>query len=172
MATATRTTTQSLEGFGGHIGVGNLKAPATRAKYLNNEVNHAPSAWTHRCHPRLQQVQEEVEGYFLNNWKFSSTKANHMFLNAKFSEVTCFYFPLALDDRIHFACRLLTVLFLIDGRSRELDFSRYIDRIPDQLEDMSFADGEAYNAKLIPISRGEILPDRRQDVPSDRKHTH
>ncbi len=31
----------------------------------------------------------------------------------------------------------------------------------DILEDMSFKDGEEYNEKLIPISRGEVLPDRK-----------
>ena len=118
MAIATQTIPPSLEGFGGHHEVFNFQAPTTQAKHPNNEVYHAPSAWTYRCHPRLQQVQEEVEGYFLKNWNFSSVKATQTFLNAKFSEVTCVYFPLALDDRIHFACRLLTVLFLIDGRSR------------------------------------------------------
>ncbi len=30
----------------------------------------------------------------------------------------------------------------------------------DVLEHMSFADGEAYNNRLIPISRGDVLPDR------------
>lgn len=29
------------------------------------------------------------------------------------------------------------------------------------LEDMSFKDGEDYNEKLIPISRGDVLPDRK-----------
>ncbi|CAI6332025.1 unnamed protein product [Periconia digitata] len=103
-----------------------------------------PTEWTYLCHPRLKEVQDEVDGYFLENWKFPSFKAVRTFLDAKFSEVTCLYFPLALDDRIHFACRLLTVLFLID----------------DVLEHMSFADGEAYNNRLIPISRGDVLPDR------------
>lgn len=170
MATATQIISQPLEGFGGHTGVGNFKAPP-RVKYSNNEVDHALSAWKYLCHPRLQQVQEEVEEYFLKNWRFSNAKAIQVFLNAKFSEVTCFYFPSALDDRIHFACRLLTVLFLIDGKSRALDVSSCINKIVDQLEDMSFADGEAYNANLIPISRGEVLPDRRQYLLSDRKDT-
>lgn len=111
----------------------------------NDTTMTPPSTrWSYRCHPRLKEVQDEVDGYFLENWKFPSFKAVRTFLDAKFSEVTCLYFPLALDDRIHFACRLLTVLFLID----------------DVLEHMSFADGEAYNNRLIPISRGDVLPDR------------
>ncbi|KAJ5201119.1 hypothetical protein N7449_005922 [Penicillium cf. viridicatum] len=107
-------------------------------------ITPPPTQWSYLCHPRVKELQDEVDGYFLENWKFPSFKAVRTFLDAKFSEVTCLYFPLALDDRIHFACRLLTVLFLID----------------DVLEHMSFADGEAYNNRLIPISRGDVLPDR------------
>ncbi|KAH7213260.1 Aristolochene synthase from penicillium Roqueforti [Fusarium redolens] len=105
--------------------------------------------WTPYCHPRVKEVSNEVDGYFLQNWNFPNPKAERVFLNAGFSRVTCLYFPLAKDDRIHFACRLLTVLFLID----------------DLLEDMSFEDGAAYNEKLIPIARGDVQPDR--NVPAE-----
>lgn len=104
-----------------------------------------PSKWQPLNHPRAKEVAKEVDTYFLQHWDFPNVKAEKRFLNAGFSDVTCLYFPLAKDDRIHFACRLLTVLFLID----------------DVLEDMSFAEGEAYNEKLIPISRGHVLPDRK-----------
>ena len=102
------------------------------------------SKWSPLCHPRAEAVATEVDGYFLEHWKFPNAKSKKVFLNAGFSRVTCLYFPLAKDDRIHFACRLLTVLFLID----------------DVLEEMSFAEGEAYNENLIPISRGDVLPNR------------
>jgi aristolochene synthase len=69
------------------------------------------------CHPRVELVTQEVDGYFLEHWPFPNDKARKKFVNAGFSRVTCLYFPKALDDRIHFACRLLTVLFLIDGES-------------------------------------------------------
>ncbi|KAL4961629.1 Aristolochene synthase [Aspergillus stella-maris] len=100
-------------------------------------------------HPCVEEVTKEVDSYFLKNWNFPNDKARRTFINAGFSRVTCLYFPLAKFDRIHFACRLLTVLFLID----------------DLLEEMSFDEGEAYNAKLIPIARGDILPDR--SVPAE-----
>ena len=103
------------------------------------------SRWTSKCHPRVDEVSHEVENYFLQHWPFPDEKSRKVFLKAGFSRVTCLYFPLAKDDRIHFACRLLTVLFLID----------------DVLEEMPLAEGEKYNAKLIPISRGEVLPNRR-----------
>ena len=104
-----------------------------------------PSEWQPLNHPRATEVAQEVNAYFLQHWDFPNAKARKTFVNAGFSEVTCLYFPLAKDDRIHFACRLLTVLFLID----------------DVLEDMSFVEGEAYNERLIPISRGDVLPDRK-----------
>lgn len=106
------------------------------------------SDWTPYCHPRVEEVSREVDGYFLEHWEFPNAKAERVFVNAGFSRVTCLYFPLAKDDRIHFACRLLTLLFLID----------------DILEEMSFDDGSAYNEKLIPIARGDVKPDRNIPV--------
>ncbi|KAI9168056.1 Aristolochene synthase [Paramyrothecium foliicola] len=106
------------------------------------------SDWTPLAHPRVEEVAKEVDGYFLKHWNFPNAKAKRVFVNAGFSNVTCLYYPLAKDDRIHFACRLLTLLFLID----------------DILEELSFEDGSAYNEKLIPIARGEVLPDRNIPV--------
>ena len=104
------------------------------------------SNWSPREHARAEEVAKEVDAYFLQHWNFSDAKAEKRFVNAGFSKVTCLYFPLAKDDRIHFACRLLTVLFLID----------------DVLEDLSFSEGETYNERLIPIARGHVLPDRKR----------
>lgn len=75
------------------------------------------SAWKALCHPRVDEVSREVDGYFLKNWKFPNAKAEMIFLKAGFSKVTSLYFPMAKHDRIHFACRLLSVLFLIDGNT-------------------------------------------------------
>ena len=73
------------------------------------------SAWQSLRHPRSNEVSREVNAYFIQHWPFSDSKAERKFVNAGFPNVTCLYFPLAKDDRIHFACRLLTILFLIDG---------------------------------------------------------
>lgn len=73
------------------------------------------SDWTHEIHPCAEKVSKEVDDYFLQNWDFPDDRARSIFLKAGFSHVTCLYFPLAKNERIHFACRLLTVLFLIDG---------------------------------------------------------
>ena len=98
-----------------------------------NSLQPPASAWTPLCHPLEEETTKQVDGYFLEHWPFPNDKARKTFVNAGFSRVTCFYFPLSKDDRIHWACRLLTILFLID----------------DVLEDLSFADGEEYNNKLI-----------------------
>ncbi|PGG97505.1 hypothetical protein AJ79_09175 [Helicocarpus griseus UAMH5409] len=107
-----------------------------------------PSYFEPACHPLEPQITAEVDGYFIKHWPFPNKKAIQKFRDAGFSRVTCCYYPKAHNDRIGFACRLLTVLFLID----------------DLLEDMSFEDGAAYNAKLMPISRGDVLPDRNVPV--------
>lgn len=126
-------------------------APFGYSYQLKSPASPAPAAWTPptsrwtpKCHPRVDEVSQEVNSYFLQRWPFPNAKSRKVFVNAGFSRVTCLYFPLAKDDRIHFACRLLTVLFLID----------------DVLEEMPLTEGESYNAKLIPISRGDVLPNR------------
>ncbi|KAI1818683.1 Aristolochene synthase [Poronia punctata] len=95
-------------------------------------------------HPNMDEIIREVDQYFLDNWGFTSEKERKKFVVAGFSRVTCMYYPMADDERIAMACKLLTILFLID----------------DLLEDMSFEDGEAYNNALMPIMRGEVLPNR------------
>ena len=60
-------------------------------------------------------MTKEVEDYFVQHWNFSSPGAFSKFKAAGFSRVTCLYFPEALDERLIHACKLLTVLFLIDG---------------------------------------------------------
>ena len=67
------------------------------------------------CHSRVDEVTKEVDGYFLEHWPFLNKKAEQVFQSTAISRVTCLYFPMARDDSIHFACRLLTVLLLIDG---------------------------------------------------------
>ena len=73
------------------------------------------SLFRHQCHHLVDPISKEVDGYFLENWNFETEKAKEKFVAAGFSRVTCLYFPMALDNRIQFACRLLTILFLMDG---------------------------------------------------------
>ena len=81
----------------------------------STSIEIPPSNLIPLCHPLVEEVTKEVDGYFLEHWPFPNERSRKKFVNAGFSRVTCLYFPKSLDDRIHFACRLLTVLFLIDG---------------------------------------------------------
>ena len=73
------------------------------------------SLFTPICHPLVSEAIRDVDGYYLQNWGFPSEASKKKFVAAGFSRVTCLYFPKAQDDRIQFACSLLTILFLIDG---------------------------------------------------------
>lgn len=126
-----------------------------------------------KCHPREPQVTKYVDAYFIRNWPFPSEEAVEKFCDAGFSRAACCYYPEALDDRIHFACKLLTLLSLIDGTWTK---NSYIDQIREHLEEfdteciadllknMSFADSKAYTERLMPIARGFVQPDRNVPV--------
>ncbi|PVI03625.1 Aristolochene synthase in complex with 12,13 Difluorofarnesyl diphosphate [Periconia macrospinosa] len=99
-------------------------------------------------HPDIASAIEHVDSWFLENWTFPDQKSKATFVAAGFSRVTCFYFPKALPERIRSACKLLTILFLID----------------DQLEYMSLEEGKAYNESLMGFCTGESIPDRNVPV--------
>jgi hypothetical protein len=90
-------------------------APRGTAKAVSQSI--PLSAFQYRCHPRETETSEKVNDYFLQNWPFGDEKAKRKFVAAAFSQVTCLYFPLSFNDRIEHACKLLTILFLIDGES-------------------------------------------------------
>ena len=83
-----------------------------------------PALLVPKIHPLEPQVTAEVDAYFIEHWPFPNNKAIQKFRDAGFSYVTCCYYPEALPDRIHFGCRLLTLLFLIDGIYSPLILSR------------------------------------------------
>ena len=87
---------------------------ATTSKPLTAE-GPPPAILIPKIHPLEPQVTAEVEAYFIKHWPFPNVRAIQKFRDAGFSYVTCCYYPEALPDRIHFGCRLLTLLFLIDG---------------------------------------------------------
>ena len=127
-----------------------------------------PSPWKAQLHPLAEPIGRKVERYFLDNWDFRNEKARETFLKAGFSRVTCLYFPMAESDRIGCACRLLTILFLIDGvmplgppaRSANANASLSSD----MLEHLSLVDGQAFNEKLMPIMQGAVLLNRMCDL--------
>lgn len=90
--------------------------PAKSGQRSYNPSEPPPAArFTAKIHPREREVSAEVNGFFLNHWPFADAKSRKKFVAAGFPQVTCFYYPTALNDRISFACYLLTLLFLIDG---------------------------------------------------------
>lgn len=141
-----------------------------------------PSAWKPQCHPRAAEVARIVDDYYLKHWPFPGEESKQRFSNAGFSRVTCLYFPTAKDDRIEYACRLLTVLFLIDGEQSGIFFfleshsrlkilqgvveSYALTKIvlKDELESMSLEEGKAFNDNLMPIMRGTVEPDRERNL--------
>ena len=92
-----------------------LKSFSSSNSY-NSTWKPPASSWTPQCHRRAKEVARDVDDYFLQNWLFPTQESKRTFLNSGFSRVTCLYFPMAKDGRIEYACQLLTVLFLIDGK--------------------------------------------------------
>ena len=143
--------------------------PSSTADFVRNEVPQ--TIFRAQIHRNEQEVTAEVNDYFLKHWPFENEKARMKFIAVGFSRVTCYYFPLALDDRIALACRLITLLFLIDGMQTSIlhhdvaQSGTLIHRvIADQLEFMSLEEGSAYNERLIAISRGTTRPDHSVPV--------
>ncbi|KAI0182247.1 Aristolochene synthase from penicillium Roqueforti [Xylaria flabelliformis] len=118
----------------------------------NDPVPHwgltPPSKLKSLAHPSTKNISLEVNGFFLKHWPFPSELARKKFLRSDFSLATSYNCPHAKEDRLIHACKLITTVFLID----------------DILETMSLADGTAYNAKLVPVCRGEVLPNRNDAV--------
>ena len=103
-----------------------IKDGTSSQRAIMNTWKRPPSAWTPRLHSQAEKVGRDVEEYFLQNWDFPNQDSKARFLKAGFPRVTCLYFPLAKDDRIEYACRLLTVLFLIDGQNNVLYFTYFV----------------------------------------------
>ncbi|KAI0141748.1 Aristolochene synthase [Xylariaceae sp. FL1272] len=95
------------------------------------------------CHPSYPHVAKEVDDYFLKHWNFPDQKSRQKFLAADYSRFACLNYPLTKDDKIRFACRIITLLFLTD----------------DEIDHMSIEDAEVYNERLILIARGLQRPD-------------
>ncbi|TRX96865.1 hypothetical protein FHL15_002171 [Xylaria flabelliformis] len=118
----------------------------------NDPVPHwgltPPSKLKPLAHPSTKNISLEVNGFFLKHWPFPSELARKKFLRSDFSLATSYNCPHAKEDRLIHACKLITTVFLTD----------------DILETMSLTDGTAYNAKLVPVCRGEVLPNRNDAV--------
>ncbi len=105
----------------------NLPTPngnRTKQLWVKEAWKIPPSNWQALRHPQAEQVAREVNAYFLEHRKFPNESARAAFMKAGFSSFICLNFPLAKDDRIHIACRLLTALFLIDGMMTHISLIR------------------------------------------------
>jgi len=79
-------------------------------------VELRPSILKSLCHPLVEQVSKEVDEYFSQHWPFKDDKTRKKFISQGIPRVTCLYCAKALDDRIAFACKLITITFLTDGK--------------------------------------------------------
>lgn len=137
--------------------------PSSTAAFVRNEVPQ--TMFRAQIHKNEPEVTAEVNDYFLKHWPFENERARMSFIAAGFPRVTCYYLPLALDNRIALACRLITLLFLIDGMLTSILYHDLAQSwiliyrvITDQLEFMSLEEGSAYNEHLIGISGGTTRP--------------
>jgi len=78
--------------------------------------NLSPSILEAKCHHLVDQVTKDVDAYFSVNWPFKDEKTRKKFMSQGIPRVTCLYCADALDDRIAFACKLITITFLTDGK--------------------------------------------------------
>ncbi|EAW10787.1 uncharacterized protein ACLA_052600 [Aspergillus clavatus NRRL 1] len=97
-------------------------------------------AWKPLIHPRADQICREHDDYFLQHWPFPDDKSRQAFVQAEFARFPCLALPLGHDDRLPPRVQV------------------------DVLEEMSLSDGEAYNARLMPIMRGDVRPNRTKPV--------
>ncbi|KAI1274952.1 Aristolochene synthase [Xylaria sp. FL0933] len=109
---------------------------------LRSGSTHQPSIFQALCHASYPHIATEINDYFLKHWKFRDEKSRRKFLTADYSRFACLNYPLTSNDRIGFACRIITLLFLVDD---EIDF-------------MPIEEGKEYNERLILIAQGMKRP--------------
>lgn len=137
----------------------NTPIKAAKAQFPNSSTP-PPSLWSPWFHPRMTELASRVNDYFLKHWEFPDDKSRTAFASAGYCNLICAMYPLARDDRIEMACRLITILYLIDGKFFDLiEGVPVVDRCDlDEFDRMSFEEGQAYNDRLIPICRGDVPP--------------
>lgn len=70
----------------------NMKKPSgIQAATLS--LQSLPSFFQPLCHPRVDEVTEEVDGYFLKHWDFPNEKARKKFVAAGFPASPVFTSP-------------------------------------------------------------------------------
>jgi len=74
-----------------------------------------PTQFAIKCHPRAAQVTAELDAFFIKYWPFKDEKARESFKAGQYNLWACMALPSAHDDRVHDACKVNTLLFLLDG---------------------------------------------------------
>jgi len=80
------------------------------------------SSWSAMYHSNADEVCREVDNFFLENWNWRNEEEKTKFVKSKLTRVTCYFLPLAQNDRIALVCRLVTVHFLLDGMNFLIQF--------------------------------------------------
>ncbi|KAK7046186.1 Aristolochene synthase in complex with 12,13 Difluorofarnesyl diphosphate [Favolaschia claudopus] len=109
-----------------------------------------PTIFIPKVHPMRKEITQDVNVFFLAHWPFPNEKARKKFVDSDFCYGLCATWPESVDDRMNHACRLFTLLFLID----------------DLLDDMSLEGGRAFNNGLLSLMQGHRMPIRENPIES------
>lgn len=72
-------------------------------------------------HPLYESLKKETDQYFIDNWPFlfpnedNNKKSLDKFLKANYPLCASLYFPQSKDERLRFAARMFSVVFIVDG---------------------------------------------------------
>ncbi|KAK7000163.1 Aristolochene synthase in complex with 12,13 Difluorofarnesyl diphosphate [Favolaschia claudopus] len=103
-----------------------------------------PTIFIPKIHPLREDITQDVNAFFLAHWPFPNEKARKKFVESDFCYALCATWPESLDDRMRHACRLVTLVFLID----------------DLLDDMSLEEGQAFNNAILSLLQGHRMPNQ------------
>ena len=122
-----------------------------------------PSSLTPLCHPLVKTLTRQVNDWISSSGHFKSEKEKKRYVGHETARVACLLYPRALDDRLIYACKLITVLFLLDGRhlrSAGANINHLLGAYCtlDVLESFSIEDGTVYTERLISIIHGDTEP--------------
>ena len=86
-----------------------------REPYTPNNLP-PPTRFAVKCHPRADEVCSELDDFFSKHWPWENEQAREKFVVSDTNRWACWALPLAKDDRILDATKLLTLFFLLDGK--------------------------------------------------------
>ncbi|SMY21862.1 unnamed protein product [Zymoseptoria tritici ST99CH_1A5] len=75
---------------------------------------------TTKSNPLLAAIATQTTTSILTSWPFSTNASRSRFLAANIPSLTCCLFPYAIEERIHIAASLVSLLLLLDDELPEL----------------------------------------------------